>query len=687
MLSLLPGSSLGRYELIEKIGQGGMATVFRARDPQLDRMVAVKVLPSFENEDPAFVERFKREAQSVAGLNHPNIIQVHDFGEDKGFMYIVMELVTNGTLSDRMTRKMALTEVMSVIVPLAAALDYAHGRGIIHRDIKPNNVLMAEDDRLVLSDFGLAKVLEASVAITKADSAMGTPEYMAPEQALGRDIDKRADLYSLGIMIYQMLLGQTPFRGDTPSTTLLAHIHSPVPLPSSVEPDFDRKLESTVIKALAKDPNDRFQSSADLVKALSATAPAPETEALEDSPESAATIVDAPAMTVESDESTVVRRPGGRRIPAWVAGVGGVAVVSAVIAALVFMVGGGDVPDESTTLDSVDPTGPQSALASEEGPPTSAAAEESSAQPVVSAEPSVGHIVYSTQGRVYRVEAREGAEPEDVTTLLDDLSSGTEDLYISVSSGGEWLVLDTDRFDDECVDWTCVAVVAGDLSEGDAVRVNPGYWDIVHAWDGTSAISSEGDLLVYATDSEEPRQADIFAVSLEEGAWGEPTRITSESPYTVNVNPALSIDQSKVVFQCGDDGWYGHSICEVDVDGSGFRVVVGPEARASEEPEGVTLHNPTFAPDGSMVFAGNWDGDRIWRVPAGGGELVSIRGEHWSPCTLPDGRIAGVVQDWSRSDEVPDYNINVISPNGSTAFTVTVLKEADQFAHVLSCSG
>lgn len=299
----------------------------------------------------------------------------------------------------------------------------------------------------------------------------------------------------------------------------------------------------------------------------------------------------------------------------------------------------------------------------------------------------MGHIVYSTQGRVYRVEAREGAEPEDVTTLLDDLSSGTEDLYISVSSGGEWLVLDTDRFDDECVDWTCVAVVAGDLSEGDAVRVNPGYWDIVHAWDGTSAISSEGDLLVYATDSEEPRQADIFAVSLEEGAWGEPTRITSESPYTVNVNPALSIDQSKVVFQCGDDGWYGHSICEVDVDGSGFRVVVGPEARASEEPEGVTLHNPTFAPDGSMVFAGNWDGDRIWRVPAGGGELVSIRGEHWSPCTLPDGRIAGVVQDWSRSDEVPDYNINVISPNGSTAFTVTVLKEADQFAHVLSCSG
>lgn len=350
MLSLLPGSSLGRYELIEKIGQGGMATVFRARDPQLDRMVAVKVLPSFENEDPAFVERFKREAQSVAGLNHPNIIQVHDFGEDKGFMYIVMELVTNGTLSDRMTRKMALTEVMSVIVPLAAALDYAHGRGIIHRDIKPNNVLMAEDDRLVLSDFGLAKVLEASVAITKADSAMGTPEYMAPEQALGRDIDKRADLYSLGIMIYQMLLGQTPFRGDTPSTTLLAHIHSPVPLPSSVEPDFDRKLESTVIKALAKDPNDRFQSSADLVKALSATAPAPETEALEDSPESAATIVDAPAMTVESDESTVVRRPGGRRIPAWVAGVGGVAVVSAVIAALVFMVGGGDVPDESTNV-------------------------------------------------------------------------------------------------------------------------------------------------------------------------------------------------------------------------------------------------------------------------------------------------------------------------------------------------
>ena len=220
MVSLLPGSRLSRYELVEQIGRGGMSTVFRAHDPELDRIVAIKVLPSFRSEDPTFVERFRKEAQAVARLTHPNIIQVHDFGEDKGFSYIVMEYVPGGTLQDYVGQRHRLTDVLRLMAPLADALEYAHKQGVVHRDIKPPNVLIDTDDRPMLSDFGLARLMEGSAGLTRAGSVVGTPEYMSPEQALGRPADQRSDLYSLGIIIYQMLLGETPFREEVSSKSV-----------------------------------------------------------------------------------------------------------------------------------------------------------------------------------------------------------------------------------------------------------------------------------------------------------------------------------------------------------------------------------------------------------------------------------------------------------------------------------
>ena len=195
--ALLPGSSLGRYQMLERIGRGGMASVYGAHDPELNREVAVKVLPSFQTDDPTFVERFRQEAQAVARLNHPNIIQVYDFGEDKGFSYIVMEYVTGGTLQDLVGGRLPLEEVLDLIAPVAEALEYAHSQGVIHRDIKPPNVLLDADRRPKLSDFGLARMLEGSAGLTRGDSVLGTPSYMSPEQALGRPADQRSDLYSL----------------------------------------------------------------------------------------------------------------------------------------------------------------------------------------------------------------------------------------------------------------------------------------------------------------------------------------------------------------------------------------------------------------------------------------------------------------------------------------------------------
>ena len=278
MESLLEGSRLGRYRVIEQIGRGGMASVFRAHDPEHDRHVAIKVVPSYRPDDQAFVDRFSQEAKAVFALDHPNIIKFYDFGEDKGFSYIVMEYVTGGTLEDRLKDRLPLAEVLELITPLADALDYGHGQGIVHRDIKPTNVLLTGDGRPILSDYGLARMLEWSARLTRSHTVLGTPEYMSPEQAMGRTADRRSDLYSLGIMVYEMLLGRTPFRADAPLETLMAHVHEAVPSPSSIDPNVGPRLESALLRALAKNPDERYQSAGELVQDLASVLEVSEAE-------------------------------------------------------------------------------------------------------------------------------------------------------------------------------------------------------------------------------------------------------------------------------------------------------------------------------------------------------------------------------------------------------------------------
>jgi serine/threonine-protein kinase len=315
MVTLPPGSTLGRYRIIQQLGRGGMATVFKAFDPVLDRHVAVKVLLNFDAPDPTFAARFAHEAQTVAKLNHPNILQVYDFGEDKGFSFIVSELVTGGTIQDKLKSKaMSLDDALKYIVPLAEALDYAHGQGIIHRDLKPANVLLDPQERPVLADFGLARMLQSMSRFTQAQQALGTPEYMAPEQAMGADADHRSDLYAFGIMVFQMLLGETPYHADTPAATLMAHVHSPLPLPSALDPNFDPKVEACMLKSLAKDPNDRYQSAREFVQALSlASGRAVQMSGGPGGADSSATVVVTGSqlgVTQASDIRTAVLQPG-----------------------------------------------------------------------------------------------------------------------------------------------------------------------------------------------------------------------------------------------------------------------------------------------------------------------------------------------------------------------------------------
>jgi serine/threonine-protein kinase len=266
----LIGAILGNCAIEDLLGQGGMARVYRGRQEHLDRDVAIKVLPPYYAADPAFVERFKLEARAMAKLSHPHIVTVHDAGEDNGQLYIIMEYIGGGTLKQRMAAAMPLKDVTRVVHEVASALSYAHTVGIVHRDVKPVNVLMDASGRAVLSDFGIAKVLETSAALTHAGAGVGTPEYMSPEQCRGAPVDARADIYALGVMLYEMLTGRTPFQADNYTALAHSHIYEPVPPPSRLNPRISPAVQSVILKALEKDPANRFQKATELADALEA---------------------------------------------------------------------------------------------------------------------------------------------------------------------------------------------------------------------------------------------------------------------------------------------------------------------------------------------------------------------------------------------------------------------------------
>src|SRR5215469_16151439 len=229
-LNSLVGKSLGQFRILEHIGAGGMATVFKAYQPTLDRYVAIKVLPAYHARDPIFVKRFTQEARSVAKLAHPNIVQIHDFGEQDNITYIVMEYVDGGTLKDRLKRPLPVAEAVDFIIQAAEGLECAHRNGIVHRDVKPANMLLRKDGYLLLSDFGIAKILEGTTNLTRVGTGIGTPQYMSPEQGMGQGVDRRSDIYSLGIVFFHCLTGRVPFTADSPLTITVKHVNEPLPV-------------------------------------------------------------------------------------------------------------------------------------------------------------------------------------------------------------------------------------------------------------------------------------------------------------------------------------------------------------------------------------------------------------------------------------------------------------------------
>lgn len=274
-MATLSGTSLGKYAVYERLGRGGMAEVYKGRHERLDRTVAIKVLHSFLAEGDDFLARFEREARAVASLRHPHIVQVYDFDVEDESVYMVMEYISGGSLKDRLQqaaaegRYLPYGDVVTLVKHIASALDAAHAEGMLHRDVKPANVMLDEKGRAYLADFGIARIV-STTQFTATGTLVGTPAYMSPEQGRGEALTPASDLYSLGVILYEMLTNSIPFDADTPLAIIHKQIHDPLPPARALRADLPQAIESVLERALAKAPEERFPSAQAFAQALEA---------------------------------------------------------------------------------------------------------------------------------------------------------------------------------------------------------------------------------------------------------------------------------------------------------------------------------------------------------------------------------------------------------------------------------
>ncbi len=326
----LINQTLGGYRIIKQIGLGGMGTVFKAYQPAMDRYVALKVISTHLAQASAFVQRFEQEAKVIAKLEHVNILPVYDYGRENDYFYLAMRLIEAGTLQQRLKQQpLTLEEASRVVTQVGSALAYAHQQGVIHRDFKPSNVLMDPQGDCYLTDFGIAKMVEGASDLT-GSGIVGTPHYMAPEQGQSQQVDHRADIYAMGVVIYRMVTGRVPFKADTPFAVVLKHIREPLPLPRSINPTLPEAVERVILRALAKKPADRYQKMVDLVTAFE--------RAVQDAPIEAVTTASIPPAPTPASFKKPPAPPPAPPAPKkrrWAAAFGLILVILATAAAAV----------------------------------------------------------------------------------------------------------------------------------------------------------------------------------------------------------------------------------------------------------------------------------------------------------------------------------------------------------------
>ncbi len=381
----LAGNTIGEYQIVEELGRGAMAVVYRAYQPALNRYVTLKVLSPQFSMDEESAQRFQREARAAAGLHHPNIAVIYDVGQGEGadqaggIYYVAMEYLEGFALQDLIQREGPLPprRVERIVEQISAALDYAHQRGFVHGDIRPTNIFVGEGDHVTVTDFGIAQAARETQQLGRSGVLVPPPEYMSPEQARGEAVDHRSDLYALGVVLYEMLVGRLPFRAATPDAVLQDVIHQSPPPPRRFNPNLSPALEAVILRSLAKDPRQRFQRGAEMVKALR-QALSQETAAVPASGWPAAMAVPAAAAAQgwpASSPEGGAESDGGRSALPWIlAGIIGVLLVAVIVLLAILLIGGpaeetpvallspspSTVPVQTTTEDTPLPTVPTS---------------------------------------------------------------------------------------------------------------------------------------------------------------------------------------------------------------------------------------------------------------------------------------------------------------------------------------
>jgi serine/threonine protein kinase len=503
--------TIGRYEIREELGRGGMGTVYLAYDSSLDREVAVKVLPSYFAEDPDFSARFTREARALAGLDHQAIVAVYDFGQHGSWPYFVMRYMLGGSLKERMSRgPMDLEEVGQVIDRIAGALDKAHENGIIHRDVKPANILFDEEGEAYLSDFGLVKLAQKSDSFTRTGQTLGTPVYMSPEQADNLpDVDGRSDIYSLGVVLYEMLTGQAPYTHDSVTRLLMMHLTAPIPKLADARPGLPASLQDVIDRALAKDRADRYATAGEMSSALQqatraavllppATEPSPTTK-----PPTGATIEPATQQPDATPQPLTPAESSSIAIPKWILALGGLVALALLAGAIAIILALADDPDDSRPTAVVDQQTPEQPTASVATTSVADSAAISATQTAVASETAVA--VTAT-----RMALENSDSDGDGLTYLQEIATYLTDPAVydtdedGLSDGEEVLEYGTDptRYDTD------------DDGLNDEEEINDHSTDPTRYDSDDDGLSDGDEVNVYSTD---PEDADSDNDGLEDG--------------------------------------------------------------------------------------------------------------------------------------------------------------------------
>jgi serine/threonine protein kinase len=649
MTNDLTGKALGRYHLLEKIGEGGMAVVYKALDTTLERHVAIKVILPYRELSEKFLIRFKREAKALAKLSHPNILKVFEYGEYDNLPYLAMEYISGGTLKDLLKRKpVPWQKSAQILIPIARALETAHTQGIIHRDVKPSNILMVNGHDPMLSDFGIAKIIEddeETADLTGSGVGIGTPDYMAPEQGVGKT-DERSDIYALGTVFYQMITGRLPFKADTPMAVMLKKSTDPLPRPTQFVPDLPPAVENVMLKALARDPNNRYKTMKEFAASL---------DRLNSKADTLETFIEPP-----TDEITVVDGEGGIKpvlqqtgVLKWILSGSvlifcfGVLIVGAFSLGWIFRPDGGKEATQAVESPS-DPT----------EPPLAQPTLEQHANPIPEAIPTAIPSAAPTNGNLIAFNSRMGGNSDiyivDINgnNLNQLTTSSAHDLYPSWSPNGTQLVYQTNEGGDQEV-----AIIG--ISGGSAYNItNNGCNDWGPVW------SPDGDWIAFYSDCDGERN--IYKIRTD---GSDRTQLT----FTSGANswfPAWSPDGRMITFSSNRSGKY--YIYSMDSNG-------GNETQLAK---GCVSY---YSPDGSQILYGVYcdDTDELWLMDADGSNQQPItdgyecKNATWSPDgtsivfqrskTTKDGPFQLYIMELNNPDPsnwilVTEYDVNGGSP-------------------------